>query len=244
MPFEIGSLILLDYTARIKDNNEIFETTRENDAKDSNLYDPVKKYEPRLVSVGEGWVLKGVDEVLSKGNVGETLDIEIPPEKGFGQRDPSKVRMIPQRKLGEKASDIKVGDVVEIDERAGIVRYIGSGRVQIDYNHRLASRNLVYNINILKKLDTDEDKIIHLIKRRLPINTEQIKFEINGEILEIHIPEDFFLLEGLQILKRAVSTDIFKFIKSLKQIIFQESYLSQSVSKSDSTSTSDSTKNK
>ncbi|MGZ5547292.1 MAG: hypothetical protein ACXWFZ_05010 [Nitrososphaeraceae archaeon] len=33
MPFDKGSLILLDYTARIKDNGEIFETTIEEEAK-------------------------------------------------------------------------------------------------------------------------------------------------------------------------------------------------------------------
>ena len=59
MTLEKGSLILLDYTAKIKDTNEIFETTRENDIKDSQDFDPSRKYEPRLLGVGEGWVLKG-----------------------------------------------------------------------------------------------------------------------------------------------------------------------------------------
>jgi len=49
MPFDKGSLILLDYTARIKDNGEIFETTIEEDAKKSNLHDPSRTYEPRLI---------------------------------------------------------------------------------------------------------------------------------------------------------------------------------------------------
>ncbi|HET9774686.1 MAG TPA: FKBP-type peptidyl-prolyl cis-trans isomerase, partial [Nitrososphaeraceae archaeon] len=224
MPFEKGSLILLDYTARIKDNNEIFETTREEDAKNSNLYDPVRKYEPRLVSIGEGWVLRGVDEALSTANVGDKLVIEISPDKGFGDRDPNKIRMIAQRKLGEKAAEIKVGDVVEIDERPGIVRYIGSGRVQIDYNHRLASRSLVYDVNIIQKLDTNEEKIKNLMKRRLPLNEEKIKFEMQDDTLEIELPEDVLLLDGLQIIKRAISTDLFKFITSLKKIIFKELY--------------------
>jgi peptidylprolyl isomerase len=51
-----GSLILIDYTAKVKDSDEIFETTIEENAKKSNLYDPSIKYEPRLVSIGEGWV--------------------------------------------------------------------------------------------------------------------------------------------------------------------------------------------
>src|SRR5688500_19596476 len=82
--------------------------------------------------------------------------------------------MIPQRKLGEKANEIKVGDVVELDDRTGVIRYIGSGRVQIDYNHRLASRTLVYDVNVVKKIESNDDKIKYLIKRRLPIEDEKI----------------------------------------------------------------------
>jgi peptidylprolyl isomerase len=240
MTFDKGSLILLDYTARIKDNGEIFETTIEEDAKKSNLYDPTRKYEPRLISVGEGWVLKGLDEALTSTDVGQKLSIEISPDKGFGERDTNKVRMIPQRKLGEKANEIKVGDVVELDDRTGIVRYIGSGRVQIDYNHRLASRVLVYDVNVVKKIESNEDKIKYLLKRRLPLDDEKAKIEHNDDTVLIELPEDISLLDGLQIIKKAVTTDIFKFVDGLNKITFQEVYLSQKA-KDSSPSTSSTT---
>ena len=227
MTFDKGSLILLDYTARIKDNGEIFETTIEEDAKKSNLYDPTRKYEPRLISVGEGWVLKGLDEALTSTDVGQKLSIEISPDKGFGERDTNKVRMIAQRKLGEKANEIKVGDVVELDDRTGIVRYIGSGRVQIDYNHRLASRVLVYDVNVVKKIESNEDKIKYLLKRRLPLDDKKAKIEHNDDTVVIELSEDISLLDGLQIIKKAVTTDIFKFVDGLNKITFQEVYLSQ-----------------
>ena len=240
MTFDKGSLILLDYTARIKDNGEIFETTIEEDAKKSNLYDPTRKYEPRLISVGEGWVLKGLDEALTSTDVGQKLSIEISPDKGFGERETNKVRMIPQRKLGEKANEIKVGDVVELDDRTGIVRYIGSGRVQIDYNHRLASRVLVYDVNVVKKIESNEDKIKYLLKRRLPLDDEKAKIEHNDDTVLIELPEDISLLDGLQIIKKAVTTDIFKFVDGLNKITFQEVYLSQKA-KDSSPSTSSTT---
>ncbi len=239
MPFDKGSLILLDYTARIKDNDEIFETTIEEDAKKSNLYDPTRKYEPRLISVGEGWVLKGLDEALADTNVGDRRSIEISPDKGFGERDTSKVRMIPQRKLGEKAHEIKVGDVVELDDRTGVIRYIGSGRVQIDYNHRLASRTLVYDVNVVKRIESNDDKIKYLIKRRLPVEDEKIKFEYKDDETVIELSEDISLLDGLQIIKKAITSDIFKFIGSLNKITFQEVYLSQKAKDSTTTSTSE-----
>jgi peptidylprolyl isomerase len=224
MALERGSLVLVDYTAKVKDSNEIFETTNEEDAKKSDLYDPTRKYEPRLVSIGEGWVLKGLDEALANANLGDKLTIEITPDKGFGDRDPSKVRMIPQRKLGEKADNIKVGDVVEMYERPGIVRYVGSGRVQLDFNHRFAGRTLTYDVNILKKLESDDDKIMYLIRRRLPIDNDKIKFKLVDSTLEIELAEETFLSEGLQIIKRAIANDIFKFVSAVKNIEFIESY--------------------
>ena len=224
MTLEKGSLVLVDYTAKVKDTNEIFETTNEEEAKKSDLYDPTRKYEPRLVSIGEGWVLKGLDEALASANLGDKLSIEITPDKGFGERDPNKVRMVPQRKLGEKADDVKVGDIFEMNERPGIVRHVGSGRVQLDFNHRFAGRTLTYDVNILKKLESDDDKIMYLIRRRLPIDNDKIKFKLVDSTLEIELAEETFLSEGLQIIKRAIANDIFKFVSTVKNIEFIESY--------------------
>ncbi len=224
MTLEKGSLILLDYTAKIKDTNEIFETTRENDVKNSEDFDPSRKYEPRLLGVGEGWVLKGLDDALLDANMDEPLNIEIPPDKAFGERDPSKVRMIPLRKLGEKANEVGVGDVIELDERMGIVRFIGSGRVQVDFNHKYAGRTLIYNAIIVKKIETDDEKIASLIRRRLPIDSTDIHFEKKDSELKISVPEKIFLLDGLQIIKRGIVGDISKFVPGFQSIVFIEKY--------------------
>lgn len=224
MTLEKGSLILLDYTAKIKDTNEIFETTRENDVKNSEDFDPSRKYEPRLLGVGEGWVLKGLDDALLDATMDEPLNIEIPPDKAFGERDPSKVRMIPLRKLGEKANEVGVGDVIELDERMGIVRFIGSGRVQVDFNHKYAGRTLIYDATIVKKIETDDEKITSLIRRRLPIDSADIQFEKKDFELEISVPEKIFLLDGLQIIKRGIVGDISKFVPGFQSIVFIEKY--------------------
>ena len=225
MPMEKGSLVLVDYTAKVKDTNEVFETTREEEAKKTDLYDPTRKYEPRLVSDGEAWVLKGLDEALAKAGVGDKLNVEVTPDKGFGERDPGKVRMVPQRKLGEKADEVRVGDVVEMDDnRTGIIRYIGSGRIQVDFNHRFAGKTLIYDVNVVKKLDADNDKITALIKRRIPVEDSKVKFNLSGANLEMELPEETYLAEGLQIIKRAIANDVFKFVPAVKNLKFVENY--------------------
>lgn len=224
MTFQKGTLLLIDYTAKVKDTNEVFETTKEDDAKSNSIHDANMKYQPRLVSVGESWVLKGLDDALLNTNAGDKLTVEVPPEKGFGTRDTGKVRMIPLRKLGEDAEKISVGDAIEVDERTGIVRFIGSGRVQVDFNHRFAGKTILYDVNVIKSLDTDNDKIMGLLKRRLPVDDSKLQFKLNGTDLDITMPEETFLTEGLQVIKRAIVNDIFKFISKLEKINFIEGY--------------------
>lgn len=224
MTFQKGTLLLIDYTAKVKDTNEVFETTKEEDAKSNSIHDANMKYQPRLVSVGESWVLKGLDDALLSSTAGQKLTVEVTPEKGFGTRDPTKVRMIPLRKLGEDAEKISVGDSIEIDERTGIIRFIGSGRVQVDFNHRFAGKTILYDVNVIKSLDTDNDKIMGLLKRRLPVDDSKLQFKVNGTDLDITMPEETFLAEGLQVIKRAIVNDIFKFIPKLEKINFIEGY--------------------
>ena len=225
LAFQKGTLVLVDYTAKVKDTSEVFETTREADAKSSSIYDANIKYQPRLIAVGESWVLKGLDDALLNANVGDKVTIEVPPEKGFGTRDPSKVRRIPLRKLGDDAEKVSVGDAIEIDDRTGIIRFIGSGRVQVDFNHRFAGKTITYDLNVIKSLDTDQDKIMGLLKRRFPLDESKLKFEIKGTQVDVTIPEEAMMMEGLQIVKRSISNEIFKFVNTLDKINFVETYM-------------------
>ena len=124
---------------------------------------------PKLVSIGEVSypVLKGLDEALAKTAVGDKLTIEVTPDKGFGERDSSKVRMIPIRKLGEDAEKVSVGDSIEVDNKRGIIRYIGSGRVQVDYNHRYAGKTILFDVNVIKSLDSPNDKVDSILKKQI-----------------------------------------------------------------------------
>jgi len=224
LTFNKGTLIQVDYTAKVKDTQEVFETTIEEEAKKHSFYDADIKYQPKLVSVGESWVLKGLDDALANCNVGDKTSVEVTPDKGFGERDSGKVRMIPLRKLGEDAEKVSVGDTIEIDQKKGIIRYIGSGRVQIDYNHRFAGKTIIYDVNIIKSLDSDEDKIQGILKRHIPVDDEKLQFKKDGNSLDVTIPEELFRADGLQIIKHFTQTDIFKFVPSLEKINFVETY--------------------
>ena len=228
MTFNKGSLILVEYTAKVKDTDEVFETTIEAEAKKHSIHDANIKYQPKLVSVGESWVIKGLDEALANSKVGDKTSVEVTPDKGFGERDSGKVRMIALRKLGEDADKVTVGDTIEIDQKTGIIRFIGSGRVQVDYNHRFAGKTIIYDVNVLKALETDDEKINGMLKRHLPVDDSKLVFKKTGTSLDINIPEELFRSEGLQVMKHFIQSDIFKFVPTLEKINFLETHLIKS----------------
>ena len=224
MALEKGTLIFANYTARVKDTGEGIESTLEAEAKKLKVYEESKKYEPRLVAVGEGWLISGLDAEVAKLEVGDKKEIELSPEKAFGTRDPTQLRMIPLRKFGERERDLTVGDSVEIDNRVGIVRFIGSGRAQVDFNHRLAGKSIVYDFEVLRKVETDDDKVRALVDRRLGGEGNKASFELADETLTVTIPEGLFLQEGLQIIKRGIANDVFKFVPRLVTLTFLEKF--------------------
>ena len=231
MTFSKGSLILIDYTAKVKDTTEIFESTIEEEAKKHSIHDANIKYQPKLVSVGESWVLKGLDEALANTQAGEKLTVEVTPDKGFGERDSGKVRMIPLRKLGEDAEKVSVGDTIEIDDKKGIIRFIGSGRVQVDFNHRYAGKTIVYDVNVVKSLESDEDKIFGILKRHIPVEDSKLVFKQTDKILDVTIPEEIFRADGLQVLKHFIQMDLFKFIPSLEKVNYIETHVNKKAAK-------------
>ena len=229
MTFNKGSLILVDYTAKVKDSEEVFDTTLEEDAKKHSIHEQNVKYQPKLVSIGEVSypVLKGLDEALAKTAVGDKLTVEVTPDKGFGERDTKKVRMIPIRKLGEDAEKVSVGDTIEVDNKRGTIRFIGSGRVQIDYNHRYAGKTILFDVNVIKVLDSSSDKVDGILKNRLPVEDTKIAFDLKDKEVSITVPDEILRADGLQIIKHFIQLDIFKFVPTLSKVNFVETHVNK-----------------
>ncbi|MEM3824949.1 MAG: peptidylprolyl isomerase, partial [Candidatus Bathyarchaeia archaeon] len=143
MALQKGDFILLDYVAKVKETGEVFDTTIEETAKKERLYKEGEIYEPKLVVIGEGWVLKALDESLTTMDVGKTSVVEIPPDKAFGERDPEKVKRVPLKHLTAKGINPTLGMRVEYDNKPATVRAIGAGRVLLDFNPPLAGKTLV-----------------------------------------------------------------------------------------------------
>lgn len=225
MSLQKSDFILLDYVAKVKETGEIFDTTLEETAKKEHLYKEGDIYEPKLIVIGENWVLKPLDESLTTMELSKQSVVEISPEKAFGQRDPEKVKRVPLRQLLAKEITPSIGMRIEYGGKSATVRAIGAGRVLLDFNPPLAGKTLVYEATVKKKLETAEEKITALIHRRIP-SVEDKKFElaIKAKTVTVEMPEEAFYIEGVQIAKRGIAMDIQRFFPEMTAVKFVETF--------------------
>jgi len=123
-----------------------------------------------------------------------------------------------------------LGMRVEFEGKLAVVRTLGAGRVQLDFNPPLAGKTLVYEVTVQKKLETKEEKINALIHRRIPaVDIAKFTFKMGktpktSKIIEINVPEEAFYVEGLQLAKRGIASDIQKFFPETVTIKFVETF--------------------
>ena len=218
-----GDFIKVEMTGSAKETGEVFEATSEEEAREAGIWDEKRTYGPRLVIVGDGYVLKGLDEKLPGTSFDEEVEIEIPPEEAFGARNAEDVQTIPYRILRSKGINPYVGAELEIDGRPAIVRSVGAGRVQVDYNHPLAGREIIYKLKVIEHIKDEKDKIRALIGRRF-LNIDVAEFDVKQtkKKLRIGIPDQIFFGENIQIAKRGVALDILRYFDGIDEVEYYE----------------------
>ncbi|MEM1655251.1 MAG: FKBP-type peptidyl-prolyl cis-trans isomerase [Nitrososphaerota archaeon] len=217
-----GDLVLIDYVIRVKETGELIETTMKEVVEKEGL-EASGRLEPRLAIPGKGYMLKAFEEQLIGMAAGEEKRFEIPPEKAFGPRDPSKIRVIPLRRLKDVEGPITVGSRIIVDGKEGIVRSIGSGRVQVDFNPYLAGKTLDCYVKVVKILSDNLEKVKALIRNRVPdADVEKFRITIAESSIIVEVPEEAMLLPGIQVAKRALAREFMEHINGVEKVTFIE----------------------
>lgn len=226
MALQKGDFILVDYTAKVKETNEVFDTTNEETAKKERQYKEGDIYEPKLIVVGEGWMLKAVDESLMTMESGKPATVEVTPDKAFGPRDPEKVKRVPLKQLLAKdVHNPTIGMRIDYGGKMATIRSMGAGRVLLDFNPPLAGRTLVYDVTVQKKLEAAEEKALALIHRRIPVaEASKFKLAFEEKTLTVEMPDEAFYLEGVQVAKRGIALDVEKFFPDIASVRFIETF--------------------
>ena len=148
MAIKEGDFIRLSYTGTV--NGAVFDTTDEEAAKTAGIHSQNAVYGPVTICVGQKHVIAGLDEELVGKKVGASAEIEVPPEKAFGERDPKKIQSYPKNQFKEKPVR---GMTVKIEEKGEgtVVDVIGT-KVIVDFNPQLAGQTLAYSYKIEEKV--------------------------------------------------------------------------------------------
>ena len=104
---------------------------------------------------GDGSLLASFEEVLIGLKAGDEREFFMPPERAFGQHNPSNMQIMPKSQFD---MDLEEGVIVSFsdvgnNELPGVIAMIKGDDVTVDFNHPLAGRTLSYKVRIVDVLE-------------------------------------------------------------------------------------------
>lgn len=149
-----GDSITIEYVGRFEDGS-VFDTSRYavaaeaglDEAQDNNEDD----YSPLSFTVGENEVIEGLDEAVVGMTDGEKSTVTIQPEKAYGEFNPEWVREYDAETFeGMVGNPPEVGMHVHAENGMhGDVTAVRDDVVEVDFNHELADKTLVFEIEVV-----------------------------------------------------------------------------------------------
>jgi len=143
-------VISLDYTLTV-DGKQV-ESSRDNG-------------EPLWVLLGHGQLIPGLERALEDHAAGDSLQVDIDPADGYGERQEGQIQRVP-KKYFQQAAKLKPGMTTvlalkEGGQRAVVVHKVGMSTVDVDLNHPMAGKTLHFDVTINEVRDGTEDEIKH-----------------------------------------------------------------------------------
>jgi len=180
MKLQKHDFIEIEFTGKIK-NGEIFDS---NIKKDLEKLNPQANPKPLTFCLGEGMFLKGIDDFLIGKEIGK-YTIELASEQAFGPRMSNLVQMIPMKVFKANNLNPIPGAVFNFDGRVAKILTVSGGRVMVDFNNPLAGKDVIYEINILRKVEDLNEKIKSFInflfRKDLKFSVKDKKIIIEAE---------------------------------------------------------------
>ncbi|MDA9679983.1 FKBP-type peptidyl-prolyl cis-trans isomerase [Gammaproteobacteria bacterium] len=121
--------------------------------------------ESATFEVGDGSLLPGFESVMYGMKAGDSAELPVAADQGFGVPNDDNVHMI-KRTLFEVSQDLIEGLVVsfadgEGGERPGVVNRVFDDLVEVDFNHPLAGQDLLFSVQI-KQVEQVSDDILRM----------------------------------------------------------------------------------
>ncbi len=160
MKIQYKDFIEIEFTGRIK-NGGVFDSNVKKDLEELHKgHDHPIETKPFVFCLGQGMFLKGIEDFLvSKSHDLADYEIELSPEKGFGNRSSKLVQIMPIKFFREQNLNPIQGATFNFDGRMGKILTTSGGRVIVDFNSPLAGKEVVYKVKVLRKVEDLKEKI-------------------------------------------------------------------------------------
>ncbi|MDI3475221.1 MAG: hypothetical protein PWQ79_1865 [Thermococcaceae archaeon] len=155
MKVEVGDFVVFNYIGRFE-NGEIFDTSYEDIAKEHEIYVEGREYGPIGVHVGVGEIIQGLDEAIIGMEPGEKKTVTVPPEKAYGMPTPELIVEVPLSEFTNAGLEPQEGLYVMTDSGIAKIAEINGDNVKLDFNHPLAGKTLVFEIEVVEVKKKEE----------------------------------------------------------------------------------------
>lgn len=217
MTLKKNDFVSVEYTGRLKDTGEIFDTTYEEVAKSEGVHNTKVKYGPITICIGQNQIIPGIDETLIGKKEGESYNIDLSAEKAFGKKDAKLLKLVPSNIFKKQGIRPFVGLEVQLDNMPGIVRTVSGGRILVDFNHPLSGRDVSYEIKVVKTITDPVEKISSYLSLILGIKDPKVKIDNDKAEIEMELPLEISKELGNRIKDVVPEVRIVEFIASKGQ---------------------------
>jgi len=109
--------------------------------------------EPLTFTMGDGTLVEGLELGLYGLKAGDTQRLVLEPEQAFGLHDPAKLHQLSRSEFSREL-ELEPGVIIGFDtpsgeELPGTVVSLTDALVEVDFNHPLAGRVVVFEVEII-----------------------------------------------------------------------------------------------
>ena len=183
-----GEIVRINYTARIIENDKVFDTTSADVAKEAGIFNEKYSYAAMPYIIGSGRFFKVLDEAVANAEIGKETEIEIKCEDAVGAKDPKLIETYPIKEFYKQEIMPQPGLEVKLGDRTGTVVTVGAGRVKVDFNNFLAGKDLKYTFTVEEVMKDNEAKADAIVQMDFG-NAEGFSFAFTDDKVTVNVSD-------------------------------------------------------